>query len=304
MTSAFLFLLISFTLATDPIRCVNFFGVETERKSPICDWANPPKYYLKYLKDAVGLNTVRIPYSKEYVNGKDFKKLDLLVDQAHELDLRVILDYHRSYASHQGAVPTEGFSLGAFIDTHLTVMERYKDKAFGVGVFNEIQINDAHYVNAINHATANAIESQFPNKFHYFLGCSTWGHDCRNITLPSGLENRSYIDIHQYAFTDKLSTRESMIPGPDYDKYFVGEIGAKQEDMPWLKDYFKFLKNKNITNMCYWTIAHSHDTGGLWKDDCKTVEEEKIDLLLDFWNVTTTTSQLPLCRPNLRNRFL
>lgn len=302
MTSLLLFLLFSFTFAANPIRCVNFYGIETERKAPVCDWIREPKYYLEYLKQHVGLNTVRIPYSREYVLQGNFQKLDTIIKQSNELNIRVILDYHRNFASHQGAVPTEGFSLGSFIDTHLMVLQRYKQQVYGVGIYNEIQVQDAHYVNAINHAAANAIESQFPNMFNYFLGCKTWGHDCRNITLPVGLEDRSYIDVHQYAFTDNTTTREKMVPGPDYTKYFVGEIGATQKDMPWLETYMHFLKTKNISNMCFWTIAHSQDTGGLWKPDCLTPEENKIQLLNEFWNITS--NQLPLCRPNLRNRFL
>ena len=80
------------------IRCVNFYGIETERKAPVCDWQNPPKWYLQQLKDGYGLNTLRLPYSREYAMGNDFRKMDELINTCRELDIRVILDYHRTYA--------------------------------------------------------------------------------------------------------------------------------------------------------------------------------------------------------------
>lgn len=296
------FILLQAALATPPIRCVNFYGIETERKAPVCDWQHEPKWYLQQLKDGYGLNAIRLPYSREYVTGNDFKKMDLLIDTCKDMGVKVILDYHRTYATHQGTAPTEGITLGQFLDTHIGLLNRYQDKIWGVSVFNEIQITDGDYTNRINHMIVNAIESQFPHRYYYFLGCANWGHDCSSITLPAGFENRSFIDIHQYPFTDHPETRNITFP-PNIppDRYFVGEIGCKDEEIPWLRSYLEYLDTRNITNVCFWTIAHSSDTGGLWKDDCSTIVQEKIDLLADFFNHTTP---LPPCiqRRRLRNR--
>lgn len=284
------------TLVCADIRCINFYGIETPRMAPVCDWMHEPKWYLQQLKDGYGLNTVRLPYSREYAKGSNFKQMDLVIDACQTLGLNVILDYHRTYASHQGSIPTEGITLGEFLDTHIGLLQRYQDKIWGVSVFNEIQVNNSRYTNHINHLVVNAIESQFPGKYFYFMGCPTWGHNCSGITIPEGFENRSYIDIHQYAFTDNQTTRAISFPDTiPADRYFIGEIGAKPEEIPWLQEYLRYLLQRNISNLCFWTIAHSSDTGGLWKDDCSTIEQQKIDLLADFFNHTSKT-QPPPCR--------
>jgi hypothetical protein len=137
-----------------------------------------------------------------------------------------------------------------------------------------------------------AVESQFPGLYIYVLGCANWGHLCEGITIPVGLENRTFIDVHQYPFTDNKTTRNTTFP--EYipsANYFIGETGAKAEDVAWLRFFLQDLEQRGITNLCFWTIAHSHDTGGLWKDDCSTIETEKIELLADFFNHTP-----PICR--------
>jgi hypothetical protein len=255
---------------------------------------------LQQLKDGYGLNTIRLPYSREYAIGNDFHQMDLMINTCAEMGVRVILDYHRTYASHQGAIPTEGITLGEFLDTHLGLLQRYKDKIWGVSVFNEIQVNNSRYTNHINHLVVNAVESQFPNAYTYFMGCPGWGHNCSGITIPIGFENRSYIDIHEYAFTDNVTTRAVDFPDSiPASSYFIGEIGATDTQMPWLRDYFKYLIGRNITNLCFWTIGHSADTGGLWRDDCQTLVQEKVDLLADFFNHTN-----PLNPPCRRIRYL
>lgn len=295
-----LFLLIHLVLATPPIRCVNFYGIETERKAPVCDWQHEPKWYLQHLKEGYGLNSIRLPYSREYAIGNDFRKLDNLINTCHDMDIKIILDYHRTYSTHQGKTPTEGITLGQFLDTHVGLLQRYREKIWGVSVFNEIQITDGNYTNRINHMVVNAIESQFPNTYKYFLGCANWGHDCSDITIPEGFENRSFIDIHQYAFTDNQTTRNITFPSRiPPQNYFVGEIGAKSEEMPWLRNYLEYLEQRNITNLCFWTISHSSDTGGLWKDDCETIEQAKIDLLADFFR-HQNPNQPPPCTRRLR----
>lgn len=273
------------------LRCVNFYGIETERMSPVCDWKHEPKWYLEQLQEAFGLNTLRLPYSREYAIGDNFEALDNLVKTCNDLGINVILDYHRSRASHQSKTPTDDATLGEFVDTHIGMLQRYKDKIWGVSVYNEIQIPDGKYTNQINHMVLHAVESQFPGKYRYFLGCADWGHDCRDITIPTGFENRSYIDIHQYQFTDKPEMRH--VTFPEGKNYFVGEIGANDKDMPWLREYLKYLKTRSIHDLCFWTIAHSTDTGGLWKDDCESPLTDKWKLLQEFFGVTPPECKCP-----------
>jgi hypothetical protein len=301
MNKHFWFLLLILPFVMGSIRCVNFYGIETERKAPVCDWVHEPRFYMQHLQQAYGLNTIRLPYSRDYVTGNDFAKMDNIIEQARGLGINIILDYHRTYCTHQGKTPTEGITLGQFVDTHVGLLQRYKDKIWGVSVFNEIQITDTDYTNHINHLIVNAIESQFPGRYKYFLGCSNWGHNCAGITLPPGLENRSYIDIHQYPFTDNTTTRSLVFPDSiPSSNYFVGEIGARPEEIPWLRSYLDYLESRNVSNLCFWTISHSADTGGLWKDDCVTVDQTKLDLLADFFN-----HSVPICRRRrLRGHYI
>lgn len=268
----------------ESIRCVNFYGIETVRKAPVCDWEHEPRWYLQQLKDGYGLNTVRIPYSGEYASGDDFSQMDALIKTCNDMGLKVVLDYHRTYATHQGSVPTERITLGTFLDIHLNLLTRYQDQVWGVSIFNEFQVTDSNFANSINHMTVNAIESQFPGKYQYFIGCPDWGHDCSHVTIPTGLENRTYVDIHQYAFTDNPTIRDTVFPDRiPAENWFVGEIGCKSEELPWLRSYLEYLKRRGIANLCYWTIANSWDTGGLWQDDCRTIEQAKVDLLAQFY---------------------
>jgi hypothetical protein len=292
-----LMFMVTMALATPPIRCVNFYGIETERKAPVCDWMHEPKWYLQQLQAGYGLNAIRLPYSREYAAGNDFRKMDQIIAACNQMGIKIILDYHRTYATHQGKTPTEGITLGTFLDTHLGLLNRYQDLIWGVSVFNEIQITDQNYTNQINHMVVNAIESQFPGKYKYFLGCANWGHDCSGITLPPGFENRTFVDIHQYAFTDNQTTRAITFPDRiPPERWFVGEIGCKNEEVPWLRSYLEYLEKRNVTNLCFWTIAHSSDTGGLWKDDCQTIEQAKIDLLAEFFNHTNPNAPPPCTR--------
>jgi len=297
-----LFALVARALAS--IRCVNFYGLETERKAPVCDWQHEPKWYLQQLKDWYGLNTVRLPYSREYAAGNDFKKMDDIIKTCNDMGLRVILDYHRTYSTHQGKTPIEGITVGQFVDTHIGLLNRYQDKIWGVSVFNEIQLNDAEYTNRINHMIVNAVESQFPLKYTYFLGCARWGHDCHGITIPEGFQNRSFIDIHQYPFTDNQSTRDTTFPSSiPASNYFVGEIGAKPEEMPWLRSYLDYLTSRQISNLCFWTISHSSDTGGLWHDNCEDMDRGKVDLLASFFNHQNSNPLPPCPRRRMRGEF-
>lgn len=283
----FSILLLPLALATPPIRCVNFYGFENDRKAPVCNWQHEPKWYLQTLKDGYGLNAVRLPYSREFAIGNNFKLMDDFIKTCNDMDIKVILDYHRTYSTHQGKGPTEGTTLGQFLDTHIGLLNRYQGQIWGVSAFNEIQSSDSNYTNQINHMVVNAIESQFPNTYNYFLGCANWGHDCSQITIPEGFENRSFVDIHQYAFTDNQTSRNTYFPSRiPSDRYFVGEIGCKDNEIPWLKSYLEYLDSRRVGNLCFWTIAHSPDTGGLWKDDCETLNVNKVDLLADFFNVT------------------
>ena len=71
------------------------------------------------------------------------------------------------------------------------------------------------------------------------------------------------------------------------DRWFIGEVGWKNsipEERLWAETFLAYLNKRNISNVCAWTIAHSGDTEGWWKDDCTTFDYSKAALLNGFWD--------------------
>lgn len=267
---------------------MNFYGLETPRKAFVCDWAHPPEWYLERLKKNMFIDTIRVPFSYQYLLGGDLSYLDHFIDQCSRLDLSVILDYHRTWDDHQGPYPEENISRDQFINSWIWLLDRYKDvyNVFGVGIFNEIQLpNDFDYANNLHREVISTIENKFPERFIYFAGCPGWGGNCSLMNLQDmPTWNRTYIEVHKYIFSGNSVESDWDISIPNSinsDRWFVGETGWKQgidQEREWAETFLSYLKMRNISNVCAWTIAHSGDTEGWWKDDCETFDWEKAAL--------------------------
>jgi endoglucanase len=62
----------------------------------------------------------------------------------------------------------------------------------------------------------------------------------------------------------------------------IGEFGGRYRDADkqWQDNFVKYLKAKGIKHFFYWSLnPNSSDTGGILKDDWKTLNEEKVNLL-------------------------
>lgn len=95
--------------------------------------------------------------------------------------------------------------------------------------------------------------------------------------------NRIMYSTHKYHFSNPATVAGwdasfgSVFPP---QKLMVGEWGFRNpEDMWFGREFSKYLLNKKILNQFFWTIAHSGDTGGLWKDDCQTIDMAKYDII-------------------------
>lgn len=269
---------------------MNFYGLETEAKDLVCSWQHDPIWYLRKLKYDMFVNTIRLPFSHKYVVAGNWTTMDNIMAACESLDVRVILDYHRVYDTHQSPVPEDGITRKEFIRTWLEVIQRYPS-AFGVGVFNEIQEEGIfNYTISLHHDVISSIESVIPDRYHYFLGCPGWGGNCTHMgDLPSILGpiwNRTYIEVHKYSFTSPLgvSDWETTIPRDiDSNHWFIGEIGWKDTETQWAETFIAYLKSRGIYNVCAWTIANSYDTDGWWHDDCETFIWEKAELITRLW---------------------
>ena len=288
-----------------PIKCINFYGLETPYKNFVCSWKNNPEFYLRRLKEDMQINTVRLPFSYEYISSGDISNMEEFIRLCQRLDIDIILDWHRTWSSHQGAIPEEGITLDIFVSAWINLLERFKTmpNVKGVGMFNEIQLlNDFKYTDSLHRYVVPMIESTFPGRFYYFLGCPSWGGNCSDMhfdDMPTW--NRTYIEIHKYRFSG-LSNRDdwdiSMPMRISPDHWFIGEVGWKQQidiDATWAKGFMQYLVQRNISNLCLWTIAHSGDTDGWFKDDCVTFDVDKAK------EVTTTIWKIE--KSNLRKTF-
>lgn len=285
-----------------PIKCMNFYGLETERRGLVCDWQHDPEWYLDALKRKMGINTIRLPFSYEYITNYDMGKMERLIASSDTMNISVILDYHRTWSTHQGPTPEEGITLDDFENAWIHVLERFKqyENIIGVGVFNEIQNNDPYYTSAMHRRVINRIEERFPGRYHYFAGCPNWGGNCENMRLDDmHTWNRTFIEVHKYHFSGTSDHKDWDLSMPKHipaKHWLVGETGWKMDvpkERAWAEGFLKYLKERDITNICLWTIAHSHDTDGWWKDDCETFQEDKAKMMDEVWEGKVTVEGLP-----------
>jgi aryl-phospho-beta-D-glucosidase BglC (GH1 family) len=273
------------------IKCMNFYGMETEQEYLVCDWTHNSDWFMDNLINNLQINMIRLPFSYELIKYHSYDKLRAMIDLCHNHGVRVLLDWHRTWHSHQGPSPEEGISRTEFIQAWIDLLYQFPD-VWGVGIFNEIQFDDKDcaYTNALHHEVITAIESVFPNRFMYVAGCPGWGGNCSCIELSDmPTWNRTLIAVHKYIFSGNSvrSDWEISIPhriSPDH--WFVSEFGWKQKDQrerEWAVGFLDYLSERGIYNTCAWTIAHSGDTDGWWFDDCETFDWDKASILTSFY---------------------
>jgi endoglucanase len=272
------------------IRGLSIYGLETPSRDFVCSWKHPVSWYVDQWAQ-LGGNSIRVPFSYELVQAGPTWKIDDIINAAekHE-NMSVMLDFHRVWADHQGPVPTEKISLDSFIETWRVILDRYKDHQCLIyaAIFNEYQGNDAGYWVGIMRGVLQKLEDYFPGRFHWVIGGTRWGGDLHGISLEDlPFSDRILYDVHKYIFSGSSTPADWDKSFGDYpEKVIVGEWGFKSQDWAqrqWANTFVKYLKERNVTDTYFWTIAHSGDTGGLWFDDCETLDEVKYDVLKSLW---------------------
>lgn len=276
------------------MRCMNFYGLETDREGLVCDWQHPPEWYMKKLVDDLDINTIRLPFSYQYVTQHDLTKMESFIRNAQQNGIFIILDYHRTWASHQGPTPEEGISMDDFINAWVFLLRRFEvfGNVIGVAIFNEIQSTDLPYTLQMHRRVILAIEQHFPGRFLFFAGCPNWGGNCSGMQALMDMRtwNRTYVEVHKYHFSGKSDQEDwdrSMPHEIPPERWFVGETGWKHDkpaQRQWAEGFITYLNDRNIDNVCAWTIAHSGDTDGWFHDDCETFDYDKAELLMRLWN--------------------
>lgn len=256
----------------------------------MCSWEQPPNYYLSILKRELSVNMIRLPFSGSYIQKGAFHAMDGMMVTASTLNMSVLLDWHRNTDSHQSASPLTDYSFDEWVQLWRVVIDRYIDNPVvtGLGLYNEFQSTNGTYVFDTQFQLVETLESFYPNRFVYYMGCAEWGTDCSRIVdyLDHPLFSRLMIESHKYPFNHGAwdeSTWDETIPSqvPSH-QWFIGEIGWDQET-GWETNFLGYLNNRNINKLCFWTISNSRDTGGLWKDDCTTPEFKKSEDLKRYW---------------------
>lgn len=276
---------------------INFYGLETPSLDFVCGWQHRPSYYLEKL-DELGFNSIRLPFSLEYVRKGNYQKMDEFFDSIHKYPhMNVTLDMHRVFSSHQGPTPTESWvTMDIFLNGWKEIIARYQHnpQLTGIDIFNEYQGTDSNYWNGVSRTIVTDIEEHFPNRFKYFVGGTRWGGDIHEMNLESlPFSDRIHYTIHKYIFSGSGYNREK-----DWDwsfgpfknqtgKISVGEWGFKSErpeEVAWAREFVAYLKKHNIRDNYFWTIAHSGDTGGLWKDNCEDIDMAKYEIIQSLWS--------------------
>ena len=142
-------------------------GLETNNRALDCFWEHLPSYYIPVLHH-IGFNSLRIPFSVQYVNEGDFHILDEIFQLAKEYDMTILLDLHRGWNSHQGDISE--ITKEEHINMWIKMLDRYKEEHHltSVGIWNEYQGEDFTFWNEYLKDVIASLEQHYPNRFIYY----------------------------------------------------------------------------------------------------------------------------------------
>lgn len=141
---------------------ISWFGFETQDFVINGLWTHPMSFYMDLMRSN-GLNTIRVPFSAEWIlfnldlypdgsmvsadsdcqHKKSIEILDLLFDMAEARQMYIMLDLHRlhkEYISELWYSPTDGmFSADDFLKTWFLLLDRYHDRSslIAIDLLNE-----------------------------------------------------------------------------------------------------------------------------------------------------------------------
>lgn len=273
------------------IRCISVYGMETDWRNTVCSWKNDMTYYMDYVK-GLGFNSLRMPFSYQYVMEGDFTVMDRFVDEAAKRDLWVIADLHRIWNGGQSPTPFDGINMDQFVSCWKTVAWRYKDHPAlkAMNSYNEYQLHDPETIVAYSSKLFTEIEAMLPGRYHYFVTGTFWAGNLTGVNLEHlPFADRISYSVHKYAWSgtaDEADWNSSIPFDIPNEKLIIGEWGwmeDKPHEVEWAKRFIAYLKRRGIEHTCFWTTAHSHDTGNLWEDDCEIIKWDNYNLLKTLW---------------------
>jgi hypothetical protein len=275
-----------------PYACLSVYGLETPLKNTVCSWQHPAGYYIEKAHQ-LGFNTIRIPLSIQYIVENDLKVLNEMVASCQKFDVRFFLDFHRVNNARQQESWDVGIRESTLVHSRQEVREAMMSvvKKFekvpqfvGMNSWNEYAGTNVTFKTEWDQYIFDEVERLFPARFTYFPTGVLWGGDLAGYSLENlPYAKRIIYSVHKYHFSG-TGTREDWERsfGTRYPpfKLFVEEYGFRDpEDLDWGEGFVDYLVEKDIRNHCFWTVAHSGDTGGLWKDDCETLDTKKLEIV-------------------------
>lgn len=272
-------------------RGINWYGHETELGKFTCTWQHPTEHYLEKLRD-MGFNSLRVPFSYQYVQNGDFSSLDYFFNIVGNYNMTVVLDFHRVNNYAQSPVPTDGINQEQYWDAWTTIANRYKNhkELVALELFNEYQGSDAAYWNNLMKKTILHIEDKIPQRFDYIINGMNWGGNLAGISaedLP--IKDRVHYSIHTYIFSgNSVPSNWDVAFGSYPEKTIVSEWGFRtasegQDETWWGKMFIDYLKRRNIQDSYFWCLSHSGDTHALFYDNCEDINWEKFNIIKTLW---------------------
>lgn len=277
------------------IRGYNFYGCETPLRDFTCSWRHPVEYYISKLQE-LGFNSIRLPFSKQYVDEGDFSKIDNFINIASQRNMTILLDLHRINSNYQSANPFNDISMTTFVSTWITMGKRYSNNehVYGLGLFNEFQgtNEEGGYWSEMLSQAINLIETEIPNRYIYVCGGTQWGGNLHNINVDNLVQvdkSRIRYEIHKYVFSGDRTNYEAdwdFSCGNFTDRVIVGEwaLSLKSDESWWAGKFINYLIQHNITNTYYWTLSNSGDTLNIWENDCETINWNVVNTIKTLWS--------------------
>ena len=265
-------------------------GLETNNRALDCYWSHPPEYYIPLLHD-IGFNSLRVPFSAEYVREGDFHIMDQIFELAQEHEMTVLLDLHRWYNNYQGNV--DEFNRDDLKHVWITILNRYKDREAltSVGIWNEYQNDDVNFWNGYLRDVITTLEDKYPNRFIYYASGVRWAGSLHGMDLEDlPFKDRIRYEWHKYRFSSGYDWRKdwdwSTESGLPKDRIVAGEFGWKSDndyDVQWANAFVDYLIEKDIRDTYFWMAwISSGDTGGIGLD-CNRVDWRKVEILKRLW---------------------
>jgi aryl-phospho-beta-D-glucosidase BglC (GH1 family) len=281
-----------YTFRPKNFKGISIYGLETNLRNTVCSWKHPSEYYMKEV-NKLGFNSIRVPLSIQYLVEGDYTVLDNMVSIATQLDMQIYLDIHRVANAYQQENPDKGIkeydqvsNRDEFLAFVMQLLSRYFHDAAVVAIlsWNEYTGTDANYKHDWDKDFFDRVEAAFPGRYLLITTGLLWGGLLVGYSLEElPYSSRILYSTHKYHFSppanvDGWDSSFGNVWPPE--KLIVGEWGFRDpEDMWFGRDFSQYMKDKNILNQFFWTVAHSGDTGGLWHDDCETVNMAKYDII-------------------------